>query len=568
MRMFNTHKIRKTVSLDGMWDFECNGVKEPMAVPGCWESHPKLLNFRGKGVYKKEIELLDDANVRLVFKGISHTGDVFFDGEQCAHHYNAFTPFETVLKSVKKGTHLIKVDVSNEFHVGSALHVANDYYTYGGITRPCGYEIIPDTYIKNIKFTPKFSDGVWSGDVVVLVENISDEDAIRDIKIKIANQTMRIGDIKIKANSTEKVEASGVFENVEAWSGENPKLYMMECNLFDGETVIDDLIDRVGFRTVEVVGNRIFLNGKETFLMGFNRHEDSPEFGCAIPVQLMMKDIWLMKDMGSNAVRTSHYPNDERFLDLCDEYGLMVWEENHARGMYIMGEEFTGEPIPDMLNPNLEKQCEDCIEEMIDNHYNHPSIVIWGLLNECASESEIGREMYKKQYDLVRSMDKSRPVTSATCRHSTDICLDLADVVSYNLYAGWYDNKTIDEWLTVTTDWMDKMGVIDKPLIISEFGGAAMYGFRDPARRKWSEERQSDILSDNLDRYLYDDRIVGAFIWQFCDCRVTEEGNWYTSRVCLRNNKGVVDMYRRPKLSYDLVKQKFTKKAEELKEEK
>lgn len=565
MRMFNTHKIRKTVSLDGIWDFECNGVKEPMAVPGCWESHPSLLNYRGKGVYKKEIEILEDVNLRLVFKGISHTGDVFFDGEQCAHHYNAFTPFETVLKDVKSGKHEIQVDVSNEFHVGSALHVANDYYTYGGITRPCGYEIIPDTYIKNIKFTPKFSDGVWSGDVVVLVENISDKDANRDIKIELAGKTLSVGDIKIKANSIEKVEISGTFEGIEPWSGKNPKLYMMECNLVDGDTIIDDLIDRVGFRTVEVVGNKIFLNGSETFLMGFNRHEDSPEFGCAIPVQLMMKDIWLMKDMGSNAVRTSHYPNDERFLDLCDEYGLMVWEENHARGMYIMGEEFTGEPIPDMLNPNLEKQCEDCIEEMIDNHYNHPSIVIWGLLNECASESEIGREMYMKQYNLVRSMDKSRPVTSATCRHSTDICLDLADVVSYNLYAGWYDNKTIDEWLTVTTDWMDKMGVIDKPLIISEFGGAAMYGFRDPARRKWSEERQSDILSDNLDRYLYDDRIVGAFIWQFCDCRVTEEGNWYTTRVCLRNNKGVVDMYRRPKLAYDIVKQKFTEKAKEIK---
>lgn len=565
MRMFNTHKIRKNVSLDGIWDFQCNGVKEPMAVPGCWESHPSLLNYRGKGVYKKEIEILEDANLRLVFKGISHTGDVFFDGEQCAHHYNAFTPFETVLKGVKSGKHEIQVDVSNEFHVGSALHVANDYYTYGGITRPCGYEIIPDTYIKNIKFTPKFSDGVWSGNVVVLVENISDKDAIRDIKIELAEKILSVGDIKIKANSIEKVEISGTFEGVEAWSGKNPKLYMMECNLVDGDTIIDDLIDRVGFRTVEIVGNKIFLNGSETFLMGFNRHEDSPEFGCAIPVQLMMKDIWLMKDMGSNAVRTSHYPNDERFLDLCDEYGLMVWEENHARGMYIMGEEFTGEPIPDMLNPNLEKQCEDCIEEMIDNHYNHPSIVIWGLLNECASESEIGREMYMKQYNLVRSMDKSRPVTSATCRHSTDICLDLADVVSYNLYAGWYDNKTIDEWLTVTTDWMDEVGVIDKPLIISEFGGAAMYGFRDPARRKWSEERQSDILSDNLDEYLHNDRIVGAFIWQFCDCRVTEEGNWYTTRVCLRNNKGVVDMYRRPKLAYDIVKQKFTEKAKEIK---
>lgn len=135
----------------------------------------------------------------------------------------------------------------------------------------------------------------------------------------------------------------------------------------------------------------------------------------------MVQDMDIMQDMGVNALRTCHYPNDERFLDLCDERGILVWEENHARGLVL----------EDMQNPNFDKQCEDCITEMIENHYNHPSIIIWGILNECASETEEGRVKYKKQYEQIKNMDISRPTTSATCRHFTDICLGLPDIVSF-----------------------------------------------------------------------------------------------------------------------------------------
>ncbi len=110
--------------------------------------------------------------------------------------------------------------------------------------------------------------------------------------------------------------------------------------------------------------------------------------------------------------------------------------------------------LKDMQNPNFEKQCEDCIREMIENHYNHPSIVIWGILNECASETDEGRRMYKKQYDQIKSLDTSRPTTSATCRHFTDICLDLPDVVSFNMYTKWYKDCPIDERNNQEIEWI------------------------------------------------------------------------------------------------------------------
>lgn len=548
MRMFDTHVIRKNKSLEGLWNFEKeSGEKYILPVPGCWETNPELAAYRGKGTYTKKITIEKPENIRLIFKGVSHTADVFFDGEKVLHHYNAFTPFDTVIPGVRAGEHEIKVVVDNSFSEMSALHKENDYYTYGGITRPVGYEFIPDTYIKNIHFTPVFKNNKWTAKIKAELHNISDDSVTCDICISLAGKKKTIEDETVLPNSFKYIEWEDEFENIIPWTSENPKLYNINCSLVKDGTITDDLIDRCGFRVIEVKGEDILLNGEKIFLKGFNRHEDYADLGCAIPVQLMMKDLWLMKDMGANAVRTCHYPNDERFLDLCDELGIMVWEENHARGLSLQ----------DMQNSNFERQCKDCIDEMIYYHYNHPSIVIWGLLNECASETHEGREMYKKQYEQVRKLDSSRPVTSASCRHYNDICLDLPDVVSYNIYSGWYNDDPAEETLEKELEYIKKSGGADKPFIMSEFGGAAMYGFRDTARRKWSEERQADILEETLDVYMNHKEVSGVFIWQFCDCRVTEEGNWFQSRACMRNNKGVVDQYRRPKLAYETVKKKF-----------
>ena len=255
--------------------------------------------------------------------------------------------------------------------------------------------------------------------------------------------------------------------------------------------------------------------------------------------------------MGANAVRTCHYPNDERFLDLCDEKGMLVWEENHARGF----------DLEKMMNPHFDEQCRDCIDEMIYQHFNHPSIVIWGILNECASETEEGRQKYKMQYEQIKSLDTSRPTTSATCRHFKDICLDLPDIVSFNMYSGWYEDISVKEKHEKEMAWIDAAVEKEKPVIVSEFGAAAIYGFRDRGHCKWSEERQADVIRENLEVYKEDNRLTGTFIWQFADCKVTEE-EWFSTRARCHNNKGVVDEYRRPKEAYDVVKEYFNQMPE------
>ena len=548
LRLFRQHYIRECEELDGLWDFKMNGSDQTyrMPVPGCWEQHPDFVKYRGNGVYTKDVYIAKSGAVRLVFKGVSHTADVYFDGEKIAHHYNAFTPFSAVVKNAAAGEHHIRVEADNTFGVHSALHVPNDYYTYGGIIRSAAVESISSVYIENVHFTPFIKNGVWMAKIEVEVSNLLNEKAAAELKITVAGVTVSHS-FEIDAQSTKTAVLEQTFDSVKPWSHEEPNLYMLNAVLYiDGEGA-DDLIDRVGFRTVEVCGTKIKLNGREIFLKGFNRHEDYASLGCAVPFQLMVRDMDLMQDMGVNALRTCHYPNDELFLDMCDERGIMVWEENHARGF----------GIDEMNNPNFDQQCEDCIREMIGNHYNHPSIIIWGILNECASHTEEGREKYKRQYEQIKSMDQSRPTTSATCQHFKDICLDLPDIVSFNQYTGWYEECPYDERKDREIDWIKKSGGENKPIIVSEFGAAAVYGYRDRSRCKWSEEGQADIIRNDLEVYMNDETISGVFIWQFADCRITEESIWYATRARCHNNKGIVDEYRRPKIAYDVIKEMF-----------
>ena len=552
IRLFERHAVRTVHELCGLWDFVSEKYPDKhyrMPVPSCWEMHPDFLNYRGRGTYETTVSLPKSTNLRIVFAGVSHTADVDFDGTRVAHHYNAYTPFEAVIKSAACGTHTLSVACDNTFSEESALHIPNDYFTYGGITRTVSIEYLPDVYIENVHFTPSYRDGVWHGHISLRIKNLGSAEKTVSARITLADAVIDLGEVTLGGGEVLTLEDARAYPSVSPWCCEAPVLYSLTATLSEGGIVTDDLCDRVGFRTVEVRGKDILLNGERFFIKGFNRHEDYATVGSAVPFPLMVKDVELMRDAGANSVRTSHYPNDELFLDLCDEMGLAVWEENHARGLYL----------PNMQNPNFERQCEDCINEMIEHHYNHPSIIIWGILNECASETEEGRAMYEKQYAQIRALDTSRPLTSASCRYYKDICLDLPDIVSFNIYSGWYDNNAVATEFQKQYAWIETTGGAGKPMIISEFGGAALYGYRDPSHVRWSEERQAEILDESLAYYMNTPDVCGVYIWQFADCRVTDEGKWWVSRARTRNNKGIFDEYRRPKLALDVIKRHFKK---------
>jgi len=566
IRMFKEHTVRRQEELEGLWDFVKTDKKElpeeytqKIYVPSCWESNPGYENYRGFGVFNKTIFLDAKSDLRFVFKGVSHTADVYFDKKHIAHHYNAYTEFSALVLNAEAGEHVLEVIVDNTFGEHSALHISNDYYTYGGITRPVVMQCIAHgAYIEYMHFEPYQENGAWKSRINLRINNISASSKKVGIALLLDGVELDVEcadkQFEIPANSSIDISLNASYEdfNIKQWDMLDANLYLLRANLIEKSAVIDDMTQRVGFRTIETRGAKILLNGEEVFMKGFNRHEDHSDMGCAIPTQTAETDIKLMLDMGANSVRTCHYPNDERFLDLCDEYGILVWEESHARGL----------TIEDMRNPNFDKQSEDCINEMVLNHYNHPSIIVWGILNECESATLEGKEKYEKQFEQIKSLDKSRPLTFATCRHFKDICLDLVDIVSVNLYFGWYGTETtldatkksFEEYL----QWIDSTEGAGKPLIVSEFGAGALYGMHSTYNLKWSEEKQCEVIEHTLETYLNHPKVSGALIWQFCDCKVSE-GKWSNFRPRTYNNKGVVDEYRRPKMAYKIVKNHFTK---------
>jgi len=404
-------------------------------------------------------------------------------------------------------------------------------------------QLVPEVYIDKLFATPARRGNRWRLDVRVRLRNWSEHTFERTVAVAIGEDCHEIGTVTLEPGSVHEVAGALRPSGVIPWAPGAPCLYEAVALLLDGDKVVDDLVDRVGFRDVRVRGRRILLNGQPVQLRGVNRHEDHPQFGNALPLEAMVTDLELLADLGCNFVRTSHYPNDLRFLDLCDEMGFLVWEESHARST----------PFD---HPRFREQIAQSTTEMIEWHWNRPCIILWGCLNECDSATAEGRREYERVIGLIKDLDRSRPVTFASDKAERDLCLDLVDVVSWNRYDAWYRGGVddVEPALRQALRWLhsDASGGKGKPVILSEFGGGAIYGQRSPRRQKWSEEYQADVLDESLRVYLNHRDVAGVAVWQFCDCRVSP-GRW-RDRPRTMNNKGVVDEYRRPKLAYAVVR--------------
>ncbi len=551
-RTFAEHRLREVASLDGLWTMkpmDGSGRAFAAMVPGVWERIPAMAGYRGEADYERTVTVGKGGNYLLRMGAVSHTGRVYWDGELVAEHYNAYTGFDVLLTRVQSGEHALRVHVDNRFTEESALHIPNDYYTYGGITRPVELQRVGAAFVSRMAFhAEQTGEGAYRAHVRVFVRAAEDAKDVR-VTLELAGASAEIDAGDLFAGGEKALDAAMDVTGVRAWDVLDAHLYDLRAVLSVCGEDVDDLIDRVGFRTVGFDSEQLMLNGRPVTVKGFNRHEDHGLFGCALPVEAMADDLQLILNAGANAVRTCHYPNDPRFLDLCDELGVLVWEEHHARAI----------PTEILTTERFARQEAACNEEMVAQHVNHPCIYIWGVLNECESETQTGRAIYKAQIEHMRRLDPTRPVSFASCRFMSDICMDLVDVCSFNIYPKWYFDEDVEHYLRRLTAWMDEVGAAGKPILITEVGAGGIAGYHDPfGRAKWSEERQRDILTEQLTAILSHARVSGVYVWQFADVPVAEE--WAMNRPKTQNNKGVVDLYRRPKESYFAVKEAFEKR--------
>ena len=339
-RLFAEHALRPVSSLDGLWDMEIAGKHYPMLIPGVWERIPELRSYRGTAEFTRSVTVEKAGAYLLRFGGVSHTATVYWDGVQVGWHYNAYTAFEV------------------RYETGGVLHFANDYYTYGGLNRPVEMHQLAGARITRMQFScVQTGEGAYRATVEAHLQALTDCDTMQ-VTIRVADGRASANVPALRRGEETAVTLAVDVSGVKAWDIGQGHLYDLTATLTADGRAIDDLIDRVGFRTVEIAGQDILLNGRKIFIKGFNRHEDHGQFGSALPVEAMMDDLQLLLSTGANSLRTSHYPNDPRFLDLCDALGVLVWEEHHARGL----------TEKTMREPDFEPVCMKINAEMVHQH--------------------------------------------------------------------------------------------------------------------------------------------------------------------------------------------------------
>lgn len=234
IRTFSTHKIRKQKELTGcLWDFSpcqgpLKGIHYPVFTPCCFENHPDFSNYQGEGDYTTSFQ--SNGPVRLVFKGVSHTATIFLDGREIAHHYNAYTPFDVILPDLSSGLHTLTVRADNRFSPKSALHIPNDYMSYGGVSRPVVLEEISSVYLKWIHVTP-FKKEQWNAKIEILLENITASAQTVQVTAQTAGTIIDFGEQTISGNASLTISKEISFESVSEWSEDSPVLYEISAQI-------------------------------------------------------------------------------------------------------------------------------------------------------------------------------------------------------------------------------------------------------------------------------------------------------------------------------------------------
>ena len=552
-RLFEEHIRRRVKSLDGAWKFcidpeNCGKQEqwfqglpngETVLVPTVWNSQNQYFTYLGTAWYEKKF-YSDGGCLRFCFGAVMTEAEVWLDGKYIGSHYGGFSQFELIATNVEKGFHLLTVRVNNEFSEISIPQPLVDWYYHGGIIRSVSVETLEGICVLSNRLEYELAEDLQSltGKFVLELYNSQKNVDCTSVIIYVGEEKVYKGVIEVAENSIlEVVTPEFQIDHVRLWDVEAPNLYPISIL-----TDTDDLQDRVGFRKIVVENQKLMLNNKEIELRGVNRHEEHPECGFAFPPNLMKRDLDLALDMGCNAIRGSHYPNSQEFVDLLDENGVLFWSE-----IEFWGGGFSEEVLK---NPVVAKRGLDMHKEMVKNYYNHPSIIIWGMHNEVLSQTQTAYDLSKLYYDFLKENGGNRLVVYATNKPLEDICFEFCDVMCMNLYYGWYWDG-ITAWDAALEEVLQKrkeLGFEDKPIILSEFGGDAVFGAHDHEDMVGSEEYQAKLIEYCLKTFHNCPAIVGSFIWQFCDSRTCRRAGLDRARGF--NNKGILNEYRKPKLAY------------------
>lgn len=581
---------RMVMDLSGTWKFMLEpdqgdiNVKEPldtkeyMAVPASFNDQgivKKIRRHIGKVYYEKEFYVLDalkDQRMVLRFGSATHEAIVYLNGVEIVRHKGGFTPFEAQINDyLIEGKNRLLVEVSNIID-HTTLPVGNfeekisedgkkvrtlrenfDFFNYSGLHRPVKIYTTPKQYIKDITVT----------------HEVKAEDALVHIKVEQSdnlNVKVRVFDeSKTEVACADGSQVSMDIKNVKLWEPLNPYHYTARVELREGDKVVDVYEEEFGIRTVEVKDAKFLINGKEFYFKGFGKHEDLYYNGRGLNEAANVLDINLMKWIGANSFRTSHYPYSEEMMRLADKQGIVVIDETTAVGLMqtfspdlnLLGSMQKPKSVWEVYNTT--EAHRQVIKELIDRDKNLACVVMWSIANEPSSHEKGAYEYFKPLIDLAKELDpQKRPVTIVyimMANPDTDLVAEELDVLCLNRYYGWYVNHQDLEGAELAFDdelkkWMKRCP--DKPILMTEYGADTIPGLHAIDDIPYTEEYQVAYYEMNHRVFDKCPNLVGEQLWNFADFET------WTGLIRIQgNHKGVFSRNREPKMVARVLRERW-----------
>jgi beta-glucuronidase len=483
------------------YDFDSSPTLE---VPGDWNSQTeKLFYYEGSVWYRRLFDYTPSAATHrlfLYFGAANYQADVYLNGKKLGRHVGGFTPFEfEVTNLVKAAGNSLVVRVDNRRHPEAVPTVNTDWWNYGGLTRDVRLVETPGTFVRD--YSVQLRKG--RADLIDARVQLDGSGAHRHV-------TVSIPDANLTAEGDTDEAGAVRFEiaapQLKLWSPDHPQLYGVKVSAGD-----DQVSDRIGFRTIEVRGADILLNGKPVFLRGVCLHEENPLEGrrAHSPEDDRLVLGWA-KELNCNFIRLAHYPHNENMARIADEMGIMLWEEIPV--YWTISWE----------NPDTLRNAQAQLTDLVTRDRSRASVIVWSVANETPV-SEARTRFLKTLVDTARGLDNTRLVSAAmevridpqdrTHRIVDDPFGAYTDLLSFNEYVGWYVGLPADvpaiKWTLA----------YDKPVVISEFGGDALQGFHADALTRFSEEFQADLYVKTLAMLQTIPQWRGATPWILVDFR-------------------------------------------------
>ncbi len=531
------------------YDFD---LSPTLKVPGDWNSQDeKLLYYEGTVWYRRNFKVTPRQGRRyfLYFGAVNYESHVYLNGKKLGFHKGGFTPFQfEVTGKLADGDNFVVVKADNTRKKDEIPTVNTDWWNYGGITRDVFLASAPATFIADYKVQlAKDDPGHIEGYVQLSGPSQSGAGIILEIPEAGIRQSIRT-DASGRGTFSIATSPTNPSKKLQYWSPEHPQLYTVTLS-----GAGDEIKDKIGFRTIQVRGQDLLLNGKSVFLRGISLHDENP----LIPGRprsdgdLRMLLTWA-KALNCNYVRLAHYPHNEAMLRLADELGIMVWAEVPVYWTISWD------------NADTYRNADRQLSDLITRDKNRASVIIWSIGNETPLSAPRLAFM-SRLAARAHVLDSTRLVSAAleVHRKGNEIIVDdplgeKLDLVSFNEYAGWYgDDKPED---LPNYHFSIKY---DRPVIITEFGGDALAGFHADSATRWSEEYQARLYRYQLQMLQGIGALRGMTPWILVDFRSPRRQhpvyqNFWNRKGLISETGQMKEAFFVLKEFYDQVEKKYT----------